>query len=520
MDVKFTQQAAATTTTTTVAPTTTTTTTTTTVAPTTTTVVPTTTTTLGPTTTTTVGATTTTTQAPVTGVSIWPTNPTPAVVDAGADSPVELGVKFRSDVAGTITAIRFYKAAANTGPHQVSLWNTSGTRLGTATVNLGAAAGWQEVPLATPVAIAANTTYVASYFCPNGHYSGTLNYFATAVDTPPLHALASSAGNGVFAYGASSLFPTGSYSAANYWIDVKFTAGSSTTTTVAPTTTTVVPTTTTTLGPTTTTTVVPTTTTTLGPTTTTTVGATTTTTQAPVTGVSIWPTNPTPAAVDAGADSPVELGVKFRSDVTGTITAIRFYKAATNTGPHQVSLWSSSGTRLGTATVNLGAAAGWQEVALPTPVAVQANTTYVASYFCPNGHYSGTLNYFVTAVDTPPLHALQSAAGNGVFGYGATSVFPTGNYSAANYWIDVRFSAGRRPRRPWSRRPPRRWGQRRPPPWAPRPRHDDGWGQPGPDSRVGRLWQFDGSGGSAVDSSGKGNNGEFINSTLERWAIR
>ena len=71
---------------------------------------------------------------PAGSYSIWPTNPTPAVVDAGADSPVELGVKFRSDVTGTITAIRFYKAAANTGPHQVSLWSVGGTRLGTATV--------------------------------------------------------------------------------------------------------------------------------------------------------------------------------------------------------------------------------------------------------------------------------------------------------------------------------------------------------------------------------------------------
>ena len=205
----------------------------------------------------------------------------------------------------------------------------------------------------------------------------------------------------------------------------------------------------------------------------------------PAGSYSIWPTNPTPAVVDAGADSPVELGVKFRSDVTGTITAIRFYKAAANTGPHQVSLWSVGGTRLGTATVNLGAAAGWQEVALPAPVAVQANTTYVASYFCPNGHYSGTLNYFVTAIDTPPLHALASGAGNGVFGYGAASLFPTGSYAAANYWVDVKFTqqAGdatrgrrttRRPWRrrppPWSRRPPRRSGRRRPPPWAPRPR--------------------------------------------------
>ena len=52
---------------------------------------------------------------------------------------------------------------------------------------------------------------MASYFAPNGHYSGNLDYFATqGVDTPPLHALANgvSGGNGVYAYGATSTFPT------------------------------------------------------------------------------------------------------------------------------------------------------------------------------------------------------------------------------------------------------------------------------------------------------------------------
>ncbi len=62
---------------------------------------------------------------------------------------------------------------------------------------------------------------------------------------------------------------------------------------------------------------------------------------------------------------------------------------------------------------------GWQQVTFATPVAIQANTVYVASYFAPNGHYSGDLNYFATqGVDTPPLHALATGVvgGNGVFG--------------------------------------------------------------------------------------------------------
>jgi hypothetical protein len=75
------------------------------------------------------------------------------------------------------------------------------------------------------VAIASNTVYVASYHANGGHYSIDNNYFTiNGVDNPPLHALTDgvSGGNGVYAYGASSVFPDQSWNAANYWVDVIF----------------------------------------------------------------------------------------------------------------------------------------------------------------------------------------------------------------------------------------------------------------------------------------------------------
>src|SRR5262245_42510608 len=161
--------------------------------------------------------------------TIWPSNPVPAIVDGGDPGAVELGVKFQSDVAGTITGIRFYKSAANTGTHVGNLWTTAGAKLGTGTFTGETASGWQQMTFATPVAIQANTVYVASYFAPNGHYSANLDYFATqGVDTPPLHALASgvSGGNGIYAYGAASSFPTNTFRAQSYWVDVMFTPAS------------------------------------------------------------------------------------------------------------------------------------------------------------------------------------------------------------------------------------------------------------------------------------------------------
>jgi len=157
--------------------------------------------------------------------AIWPATAVPGTVDDGPDSAVELGVKFRSDIAGSITGIRFYKATANTGTHVGNLWSTAGTKLATATFSGETASGWQQLSFATPVAIASNTVYVASYHASNGHYSEDDNYFASkGVDNPPLHALTNgvSGGNGVYAYGASSAFPNQTWSAANYWVDVVF----------------------------------------------------------------------------------------------------------------------------------------------------------------------------------------------------------------------------------------------------------------------------------------------------------
>ena len=157
--------------------------------------------------------------------TIWPSTAVPGIADGGPDNPVELGVKFRSDVSGTIRGIRFYKAAANTGTHVGNLWSSTGSLLATGTFSNETASGWQELVFATPVAITANTVYVASYHANAGHYSINTNYFTSSgIDNAPLHALANgvSGGNGVYRYGASSAFPDQSWNSSNYWVDVVF----------------------------------------------------------------------------------------------------------------------------------------------------------------------------------------------------------------------------------------------------------------------------------------------------------
>src|ERR1044071_7505585 len=95
---------------------------------------------------------------------------------------------------------------------------------------------------------------------------------------------------------------------------------------------------------------------------------------------SIWTPAAAPSNPAASDGQPIEVGVKFRSDVNGFVTAVRFYKGVANTGAHVGHLWSQSGALLAEATFTNESASGWQEVAFTSPVAVTANTTYVASY--------------------------------------------------------------------------------------------------------------------------------------------
>jgi hypothetical protein len=156
---------------------------------------------------------------------------------------------------------------------------------------------------------------------------------------------------------------------------------------------------------------------------------------------SIWPSTATPATPAIADNSAVELGVRFRSDVSGYITGVRFYKGTGNTGTHVGHLWTNSGSLLATATFSNETASGWQQVILPAPVPVTSNTTYVASYYAPSGRYAFNGNFFTSSgVVNPPLRALANGTDgpNGVYRYGA-SAFPNSTYGASNYWVDVVF---------------------------------------------------------------------------------
>ena len=87
-------------------------------------------------------------------------------------------MKFHADVAGFITGIRFWKPSTDTGTHLGHLWTTSGSQLGQVTFTGESASGWQEATFGAPIAIDANTTYIASYLAPNGNYAASAGFFS------------------------------------------------------------------------------------------------------------------------------------------------------------------------------------------------------------------------------------------------------------------------------------------------------------------------------------------------------
>ena len=81
---------------------------------------------------------------------------------SGGPTTWEVGVALQSDVAGQITALRFYKVAGETTGHVGHVWSADGTQLAAVTFSNETASGWQEQVLPDPVPVAANVEFVVS----------------------------------------------------------------------------------------------------------------------------------------------------------------------------------------------------------------------------------------------------------------------------------------------------------------------------------------------------------------------
>ncbi|MBU7587107.1 MAG: DUF4082 domain-containing protein [Nostoc sp. TH1S01] len=416
-------------------------------------------------------------------VSVF-TNQTPDYPNATDSASYELGMKFRSTQAGQITAIRYWKAPSETGTHIGKIWSANGQSLATVTFVNETVSGWQEQVLDAPLNIQANTTYVVSVNC-NSHFPITYDVFANSISNGTLTSV-TDGNNGIF--GVPGSLPTNSYRNSNYFRDIVFTAVVSTPTmtkvsgdnqtatagnalpnplivqvkdssgnpqsgvtvnfaatngggSVSPTNavtdangqaSTVL-----TLGYA------------LGATSpvTNTVDATAsgmgsvtfTATANPSQAINNQKvfTTQTPTISDVSDGVAYELGMKFQSAKGGQITAIRYWKATSETGTHVGKIWSANGQSLATVTFVNETVSGWQEQTLNSPLTIIPNTTYVVSVNI-NSHFVLTYNQLASSVVNGDLSSI--AGGNGV--YGNINTFPNNSYQNSNYFRDIVFVAG------------------------------------------------------------------------------
>lgn len=314
-------------------------------------------------------------------ISFWNDSITPGTPQTTNDtSSVTLGLRFSSSVPGSVTGVRFYKGSRNTGTHVGNLWSSTGTKLATVTFSGETASGWQQAHFSSPISIAANTTYVISYFAPNGSYGINEYYPWSTLNATPLRVSGSSPG--VYAYGSDSRFPNGAWKSSNYWVEPVFVAASEQNL-----------------------------------------------------QTSFWTNSTTPGTQAATHDtSSVTLGLRFYSTVPATVTAVRFYKGSSNTGTHVGNLWSSTGAKLASVTFSGETASGWQQANFSSPISIAANTPHVISYFAPRGNYAVDRDYRWSSLTTGTLRV--SGSSPGVFAYGSETRFPSGTWNSSNYWVE------------------------------------------------------------------------------------
>lgn len=408
--------------------------------------------------------------------TIWNEQPAASSFD---DKPVNLGIKFQPAVSGKIKGIRFFSPGNPSGVYSGYLWTGSGSMIADVTFTNVTANSWQEAIFDLPVAVSAGSTYIVSYYSP-GRYVSTEGYFKNEVTKGFLTVPADNTivgSNSVYEYGAPGSFPRQSYNSSNYWVDVLFVPNTESTYTFKLTeisdnngssqagslqTLSVVSSNnckadqgntpvSATLGYS-----LDCATQSINLTLDAAEG------EAPfdliINGVSypgivpgqniltasgvsqtIWDMVPSPISE---IDLPVELGVKFKSAVDGYVRGIRFFSPSGAAGVYTGHLWSSTGTLLGSAVFKNVTSNGWQEVLFDSPVFINANKIFIASYHTSAGRYASTdgglRNSVTSGVLTIPADGLEG--GNGVYRYGTVGNFPDLTFDATNYWVDVIFA--------------------------------------------------------------------------------
>ncbi len=131
----------------------------------------------------------------------------------------------------------------------------------------------------------------------------------------------------------------------------------------------------------------------------------------------------------------VNLGMKFSSDRTGTVTALQFYRSNAQQKAYQASLWDN-GKLLAQTTFAASSTPGWQTAQLPQPVALNKGRIYTVSYLASDGQYASSPGVFDDHYRDNQLRGLKRG---GVYNESTSTAFPTTWGKGNSYMLDIVF---------------------------------------------------------------------------------
>lgn len=131
------------------------------------------------------------------------------------DVASNLGVRFKTSVAGNLTDVCYYKDATLTGTHTASVWDDSCTLLGSKVIGNDTGTGWKCQALDAAIPLLANTYYRVAVHFPTANYIKVNNFFSTAYTESNLSV---AAGGGRYFDSATIGCPTNSTNS-NFLVD-------------------------------------------------------------------------------------------------------------------------------------------------------------------------------------------------------------------------------------------------------------------------------------------------------------
>ena len=311
---------------------------------------------------------------------------------------IMMGVAFSPKVDGTITHIRFYACAEESGTHLAGLWDDETGELLTSEIYeweiIAGSTGWLYYELSTPVAVKAGKTYIVGVTNgPDAHFSWSGNHFVSTMENGNL--ITYETGGRWLDLVTYPLGVPSSTTASNYFRDVVFVSDESYDPKPTPDKT-----------------------------------------------ENVFTTQIPTETVNLGG-VPNSLGMVFSTKADGTITKVRLYTSALEGGIHRVALWDyATGAMLTEEMYEWNITAGtegWQEFTLPTSVNVKAGTQYVVSVTCgPDAIYMKGANQLASSIENGNLVTYEKSGLYSTNANNATTHMPDGA-TASNYFRDVVF---------------------------------------------------------------------------------